>query len=60
MSPNHVFRIELGDRKLGKVDLTQYEIASEISFLFADTAPDDHDGAPFVVMRPSLLSRLFR
>jgi hypothetical protein len=40
MSPNHVFRTELGDRKLGKVDLTQYEIASEISFLFADTAPD--------------------
>ncbi len=40
MSPNHVFRTELGDRKLGKVELTQYEIASEISFLFADTAPD--------------------
>jgi len=40
MSPNHVFRTELGDRSAGKVDLTQYEIASEISFLFADTAPD--------------------
>jgi hypothetical protein len=40
MSPNHVFRTELGDRKLGKVDLTQYEIASEISFLFSDSAPD--------------------
>jgi hypothetical protein len=40
MSPNHVFRTELGDRKLGKVDLTQYELASEISFMFADTAPD--------------------
>ncbi|HXK17536.1 MAG TPA: DUF1592 domain-containing protein [Polyangiaceae bacterium] len=40
MSPNHVFRTELGTRTPGKVDLTQYEIASEISFLFADTAPD--------------------
>lgn len=40
MSPNHVFRTELGDRKPGKVELTQYELASEISFLFADTAPD--------------------
>jgi Protein of unknown function (DUF1592)/Protein of unknown function (DUF1588) len=40
MSPNHVFRTELGDRKPGKVELTQYEVASEISFLFADTAPD--------------------
>nr|AQQ75195.1 hypothetical protein [uncultured bacterium] len=40
MSPNHVFRTELGDRALGKVDLTQYELASQISFLFADTAPD--------------------
>jgi len=40
MSPNHVFRTELGDRSLGKVELTQYELASEISFLFADTAPD--------------------
>lgn len=40
MSPNHVFRTELGDRKLGKVALTQYELASEISFMFADTAPD--------------------
>ncbi len=40
MSPNHVFRTELGDRALGKVDLTQYEIASEISFTFANTAPD--------------------
>jgi hypothetical protein len=40
MSPNHVFRTELGDRSLGKVELTQYEIASEISFMFADTAPD--------------------
>jgi hypothetical protein len=40
MSPNHVFRTELGDRKPGKVDLTQYEIASEVSFMFADTAPD--------------------
>jgi len=40
MSPNHVFRTELGSRTTGKVDLSQYEIASEISFLFADTAPD--------------------
>jgi Protein of unknown function (DUF1592)/Protein of unknown function (DUF1588)/Protein of unknown function (DUF1595)/Protein of unknown function (DUF1587) len=40
MSPNHVFRTELGDRQAGKVDLTQYEIASEISFMFADTSPD--------------------
>lgn len=40
MSPNHVFRTELGDRKLGKVELTQYELASEISFLFGNTAPD--------------------
>ena len=40
MSPNHVFRTELGDRALGKVELTQYELASEISFLFANTAPD--------------------
>jgi hypothetical protein len=40
MSPNHVFRTELGDRKPGPVELTQYEIASEISFLFADTTPD--------------------
>lgn len=40
MSPNHVFRTELGDRSMGKVELTQYEIASEISFLFADAPPD--------------------
>ena len=40
MSPNHVFRTELGDRKLGKVDLTQYEIAAQISFTFANTSPD--------------------
>jgi hypothetical protein len=40
MSPNHVFRTELGDRKPGKVDLTQHEIASEISFMFAGGAPD--------------------
>ena len=40
MSPSHVFRTELGDRKLGKVELTQYEIASEISFSFGNTAPD--------------------
>ncbi|HTM44652.1 MAG TPA: DUF1592 domain-containing protein [Polyangiaceae bacterium] len=40
MSPNHVFRSEVGSRALGPVDLTQYEIASEISFMFANTAPD--------------------
>jgi hypothetical protein len=40
MSPNHVFRTELGDRKLGKVDLTPYELASELSFTFADSPPD--------------------
>ena len=40
MSPNHVFRTELGTRQPGKVDLTQAEIASEISFLFADSPPD--------------------
>jgi hypothetical protein len=45
MSPNHVFRTELGNRAsgaltLGEVELTQYELASEISFMFADTAPD--------------------
>lgn len=40
MSPNHVFRTELGDRQLGKVELTQYELASEISFTFAGSAPD--------------------
>ncbi|HVY31457.1 MAG TPA: DUF1592 domain-containing protein [Polyangiaceae bacterium] len=40
MSPNHVFRTELGNRQPGKVDLTQYEIASEISFTFGGGAPD--------------------
>jgi hypothetical protein len=40
MSPNHLFRTELGDRALGKVELTQYEIASELSFLFSDGPPD--------------------
>jgi hypothetical protein len=40
MSPNHVFRTELGDKKPGQVPLTQYELASEISFEFANTAPD--------------------
>lgn len=40
MSPNHVFRTELGNRAAGEVELTQYEIASQISFLFANTAPD--------------------
>jgi hypothetical protein len=40
MSPNHVFRTELGNRASGEVELTQYEIASQISFLFANTAPD--------------------
>lgn len=45
MSPNHVFRTELGNNgvgtpTLGEVALTQYEIASEISFMFANTAPD--------------------
>jgi hypothetical protein len=40
MSPNHVFRTELGNRATGEVELTQYEIASQISFLFANTSPD--------------------
>jgi hypothetical protein len=40
MSPNHVFRTELGNHAAGEVELTQYEIASQLSFMFANTAPD--------------------
>lgn len=40
MSPNHLFRTELGNKATGEVELTQYELASEISFTFGDTSPD--------------------
>ncbi|HEX3694843.1 MAG TPA: DUF1592 domain-containing protein [Polyangia bacterium] len=41
MSPNFVFRTELGDSKPGVVDLTQAEIASMLSYTIADSPPDE-------------------
>jgi hypothetical protein len=41
MSPNFVFRTELGDSKPGVVDLTPAEIASMLSYTIADSPPDD-------------------
>ncbi|HVR62429.1 MAG TPA: DUF1588 domain-containing protein [Polyangia bacterium] len=40
MSPNFVFRTELGDSKAGVVDLTQGEIAQLLSYSIADSPPD--------------------
>lgn len=40
MSPNFVFRTELGSSKPGVVDLTQDEIAALLSYTIADSPPD--------------------
>src|SRR5882672_1126422 len=41
MSPNYVFRTELGNSRPGQVDLTQNEIAQMLSYTIADVPPDD-------------------
>ena len=41
MSPNFLFRTELGDSKPGVVELTQNEIAQMLSYTIADSPPDD-------------------
>jgi hypothetical protein len=40
LSPNFLFRTELGNSKLGAVDLTNDEIASLLSYSIADMPPD--------------------
>jgi hypothetical protein len=40
MSPNFIFRTELGSSKAGPVDLTNDEIASMLSYSIADIPPD--------------------
>ncbi len=41
MSPNFVYRTELGNSQPGPVDLTQNEIAQMLSYTIADAPPDD-------------------
>jgi hypothetical protein len=41
MSPNFIYRTELGNSKPGPVDLTQNEIAEMLSYTIADIPPDD-------------------
>jgi hypothetical protein len=41
MSPNFVFRTELGNSQPGRVDLTEDEIAGMLSYTIADIPPDD-------------------
>ena len=40
LSPNFLFRSELGDKNTGVVRLTDYELASALSYTLWDTAPD--------------------
>jgi hypothetical protein len=41
MSPNFLFRTELGTSKPGVIDLSQNEIAQMLSYTIADSPPDD-------------------
>jgi hypothetical protein len=41
LSPNFLYRTELGNSKAGTVDLTSDEIASLLSYTIADMPPDD-------------------